>query len=137
MAGDPLTAFPTYFYAALLFTHSQSVVVQTHRPALSVKAGANVVTAGRTWRGQADVDLDTRKETIFLLCFSSFLPWVHLQAPICHCTLPASIPFLSAPAQKCTGTGEPWPQLNPLLLRFGTFKCTKHPLLTGGNWCEI
>lgn len=28
MAGNPLTAFPTYFYATLLFTHSQSVVAR-------------------------------------------------------------------------------------------------------------
>lgn len=68
------------------------MVALSHRSALSVKAGANVVTAGRTWRGQADLDLDTRKETIFLLCLTSFLPWVHLQAPICHHILPASIP---------------------------------------------
>lgn len=92
MAGNPLTAFPAYLYATLLFTHSQSMVALSHRSALSVKAGANVVTAGRTWRGQADLDLDTRKETIFLLCLTSFLPWVHLQAPICHHILPASIP---------------------------------------------
>lgn len=39
--------------------------------------------------------------------------------------------------EQCIWTGEPWSQLNSLLFGFGIVKCTKHPLLTGGNWCEI
>lgn len=38
------------------------------------------MTMGRTRRDQADIDLDTRKATIFLPCLTGSLPWVFLQA---------------------------------------------------------
>lgn len=58
------------------------------------------------------------------------------QLPSQWLSAPAHNPALSA-TEQCTTTGEPWSQLNPLLFRCGIVKCTKHPLLTGRNWCEI
>lgn len=58
------------------------------------------------------------------------------QLPLQWLSAPAHNPAVSA-TEQCTGTGEPWSQLNPLLFRFGGVKCTKHPVLRGGNWWEI
>lgn len=58
------------------------------------------------------------------------------QLPLQWLSAPAHNPAVSA-TEQCTGTGEPWSQLNPLLFRFGVVRCTKHPVLRGGNWWEI
>lgn len=116
----------------------------SHRSALSVKAGANVATAGRAWRGQTDLDLDIRKETIFLLCLTSFPSWVHLPAPTCRHTLPASTPVAFSSCTQssfeCHRTVH-WERtmvtIKPTSIRFGIVRCPKHLLLTGGNWWEI
>lgn len=103
MAGNGIADSSACFCATFLFTYSQSMLAPSHMLVKSIEAGINVVTTGRMRRDQADIDLDTRKATVLLLCLTSFLPWVLLQA------LPLAKPLARHPVPTPTLGHSPVP----------------------------
>lgn len=103
MAGNGIADSSAYFCATFLFTYSPSMLAPSHMLVKSIEAGINVVTTGRMRRDQADIDLDTRKATVLLLCLTSFLPWVLLQA------LPLTKPLARHPVPTPTLGHSPVP----------------------------